>query len=52
MQSINAQQYLLASVRVGTVNSPRPFFKQGAYTESDNALRKNRVWLVLVLLLL
>ena len=23
--------------RVDPVNSPRPFFKQGAYTESDNA---------------
>ena len=28
---------MLASVRVGTVNSPRPFFKRGAYTESNNA---------------
>ena len=37
LMSINAQQNLLASVRVGTVNSPRPFFKRGAYTESDSA---------------
>ena len=39
MKSINAQQNLLASVlvRVDTVNSPRPFFKRGAYTESDSA---------------
>ena len=36
MQSINAQQNLLVSVQVSTVNFPRPFFTQGAYAENDN----------------
>ena len=34
---IRARSFIKSMVRVGTVNSPRPFFKRGVYSESNNA---------------